>query len=53
MKITKRAIKKQQATSRAPKINLRKLYAWMDDDMMDAINRAIENAPQPPPADEK
>ena len=43
----RRALKKQQAARRAPKINLEELYKRMDDDMHDAINRAIKNAPQP------
>jgi hypothetical protein len=38
----KRANKKRRST-----IDLRELYKQMDDDMMDAIIRAVKNAPQP------
>jgi len=34
---------------RSAKIDLDELYRWMADDMMDAIIRAIKNAPQPAP----
>jgi len=39
----RRANKKRRPT----KIDLDQLYAWMADDMMDAILRAVKNAPHP------